>query len=136
MYDRGAIFWPALRAVGFFNSAILFTLILVLWWHEAPATYPPADGTLGEGLAVAASQLVYAFVMNWTVRHRIASAAGRLVRGRSMQSARAGWSLRERLLRLDCIAALLRVKDQAASQRIDKLGAGPSGQVPAGLEMS
>jgi len=72
--SRGANFWWANRALGFFNSILLIGMLGALRYFESPAVYPPLDNSIVEGLFLASTLFVCTAVANQKNRRRIADA--------------------------------------------------------------
>jgi hypothetical protein len=80
-FSRGQLFWPAARLLSAVNGLVLGCLIAFLRAVEEPPTYPPAEGTMSEGLVAAAALLFFAVVFGPTTRQRLAVVLCRTERG-------------------------------------------------------
>ena len=75
-YGRGRYFWSSARMLAVFNALVLLTTVGLLWWHEAPPTYPPTDGPMAEPLLLAGWLLLLAIVFGPRTRRRVARLCG------------------------------------------------------------
>jgi len=75
-YGQGIHFWSSARMLAVFNALVLLTTVGLLWWHDAPPTYPPTDGPMAEPLLLAGWLLLLAIVFGPRTRRRVARLLG------------------------------------------------------------